>query len=279
MQEDPFVIRKYVLLVLRPELFLPEDRPLLINTDRTLRVPGSNHIPVTQESSWIPYCLAPDEPFLKDPNGQSLSEFDIVSLRKQSDLPSVFSLLVNANSKLEAVEHKATHPILQTHIQATKMAVNAIFHVPEVQHKFPFRTSPASPPAHRPGVLTSCLPAEPSGGQPPETGAEFCTDPPAESNGDTDNPQVQLPVDFEYQRVGDPSDPVINFEESGGDSEGDGPDTVNGLTFSQMEAVMSRVSDGTISGEERADAAMLMLGMAGDQLRFPPSPSFSDLGR
>jgi hypothetical protein len=30
-----------------------------------------------------------------------------------------------------------------------------------------------------------------------------------------------------------------------------------------METVLQRVSDGRISGHERADAAMLMLGMAG----------------
>ena len=36
--EEPFVVDKCVLLVLRPELFLPEGRPILINTNRKLRV-------------------------------------------------------------------------------------------------------------------------------------------------------------------------------------------------------------------------------------------------
>ena len=39
---------------------------------------------------------------------------------------------------------------------------------------------------------------------------------------------------------------------------------VNGLTFSQMETVLKKVSDGTISEQERAKAALLMLGMAGE---------------
>jgi hypothetical protein len=39
-------------------------------------------------------------------------------------------------------------------------------------------------------------------------------------------------------------------------------DTTNGLTFPEMRNVLQRVSDGTISDSQRAEAAMLMLGMA-----------------
>ena len=40
-------------------------------------------------------------------------------------------------------------------------------------------------------------------------------------------------------------------------------DKINGLTFPEMRTVLQRVSDGTISDSQRAEAAMLMLGMAG----------------
>jgi len=40
-------------------------------------------------------------------------------------------------------------------------------------------------------------------------------------------------------------------------------DTINGLTFPEMRAVLQRLSDGTISDSQRGEAAMLMLGMAG----------------
>ena len=63
-------------------------------------------------------------------------------------------------------------------------------------------------------------------------------------------------------------DSDIDFEGSGYDSEEDDeeddePDTINGLTYPEMEAVIQRASDGTISAKERTEAAMLMLGMAG----------------
>jgi hypothetical protein len=45
--------------------------------------------------------------------------------------------------------------------------------------------------------------------------------------------------------------------------EDDEPDTINGLTFPEMKTVLHRVSDGTVPDLERAESAMLMLGMAG----------------
>ena len=61
-------------------------------------------------------------------------------------------------------------------------------------------------------------------------------------------------MDFE-----DPDDDDDDYD----DEDDDVPDTINGLTFPEMEAVMQRVSDGSISDQERAEAAMVMLGMAG----------------
>ena len=50
------------------------------------------------------------------------------------------------------------------------------------------------------------------------------------------------------------------------DEEDEGPDMINGLTIPEMETVLQQASDGTISAEERVEAAMLMLGMAGGEL-------------
>lgn len=51
-----------------------------------------------------------------------------------------------------------------------------------------------------------------------------------------------------------------DFEEP--DYEDDEPYTVNGFPLPGMKTVLQRVSDGKISCRERAEAAMLMLGMA-----------------
>jgi hypothetical protein len=71
----------------------------------------------------------------------------------------------------------------------------------------------------------------------------------------------------------------MDFNDSDDDSEEDSeedddPNTINGLTPSEMETVLQRVSDGTISADERTEAAMLMLGMAGGELSIPSTVSF-----
>jgi len=71
----------------------------------------------------------------------------------------------------------------------------------------------------------------------------------------------------------DQSNLAIGFESPGYDPEEDDEeddDTINGLTFPEMRTVIQQASDGTISNQERADAAMLMLGMAGGDVSFTP---------
>jgi len=67
----------------------------------------------------------------------------------------------------------------------------------------------------------------------------------------------------EYEGEYDEDEDEEDYEED--DEEDDEPDTINGLTFPPMDAAIQRASDGTISAEERAEAAMLMLGMAGGE--------------
>ena len=173
-----------------PRVFLPENYPLLIKTDRALRTPGGPKPARSGRSSWV---LKPNSPFLVDSSGSSLSKFDFKSLRSKEDYPSVFSLLVNANLQLQSVKQRTNNDILHTYISSIQDALAAIFHVPRQVH---------SQASHQ--------------------------TPPASDSEDEDE-----------------------------------SDTINGLTFPEMEAVMQRVSDGSISDQERVEAAMVMLGMAG----------------
>ena len=88
-----------------------------------------------------------------DARGRTLSEFQFKSLRNPKDLPSVFSLLVNANSKLQSVKLGPNNLLLMAYIHSVEIAVKAIFHVPEgVKDQ---ASSPVSP---VPSVSSSPLP-------------------------------------------------------------------------------------------------------------------------
>ena len=177
---------------------------------------------MSQESSWIPYHQT-NEALLAGPSDEWFSAFDFVTLRPQNDAPSAFALLVNANSKLQAIKHEATSETLQVHMLLVALAVDAIFHVPkEIRSRS--RMPPPSPSVPHTDVST--------------------LDPSAFEGFDYDS-----------------------------EEDDDDPETINGLTFSEMEIVLKKVSDGEASGEERADAAMLMLGMAGGELLFSRTAS------
>ena len=266
--EDPFVVKKCVLLVLRPNLFLPENRPLFINTRRALRVPGGPSITESGGPSWAQYHAKPDSPYLVNLSGQEFTEFDYKSQRPQGQGLSVFSLLVNANSKLQATRQRSDNPLaLYAYIGLVKLAVDAIFFVPgrlQHQHLSVIPPVPSLQSGQHPGITTPELPAQ--------------------SRGDSMDVEGQDPSDVgrgggivEAEFSG--SD--IDFDDSDDDSEEDSeeddePNTINGLTSSEMETVLQRVSDGTISADERTEAAMLMLGMAGGELSILYSfvPSF-----
>jgi len=265
----PFVIRKYTLLVLRPGLFLPDNRPISINTSRELRVPGQAPPPASDKSSWVSYYSKPGSPYLVDLSGQVCRPLDYVSCREPKDALSVFSLLVNANSKLQGVANQDNlPPVLISYIGAVGAVIPAIFFVPHGL-QLSDKTSPSIPPvppltsAQRPNVPTPPSPARP--------------------HGDSDDPHGQDTADPDDQNGGAEE----GFSNSGflrvlvgvfeDDSEDDEePDTTNGLTFSEVETVLQRASDGKLSPEERAKAAILMLGMAGGEfpsLFTPETPS------
>jgi len=199
-----------------------------------------------------------------DSSGHSFYEFNFQSLRRPEDSLSVFSLLVNANSKLQNIKTGLDGPVLSIYIRVVADAVDLIFHVPEQVHNRALSPVPSIPSGHYPDMITPGSSTEP--------------------HGDGGDPQEQHPMDLDHPTSGVVEEDhttleSIGFEESAYDlDEDDEPDTINGLTFSEMEIVLQRVSDGKISDRERADAAMLMLGMAGGQrsLLFIAPPSLSD---
>jgi len=256
IEKDPFVVLKYALLVLRPELFLPNGRPLVVNTNRVLRAPGGPSLTQSERSSWVLYYSDPQLPFLIDSSGHSLFEFDLKSLRSPKDSPSVFSLLVNANSKLQSIRQRTDNAVLSTYIYAVKAVVDLIFHVPKQVHKQAMSPVPPVP---------SLLPAQST------HHTNITPGPSTKPHGDGGGLQGQNSMDSGPQASGvvaeDHSNLDIGFEEPDyNPEEDDEPDAINGLTFSEMETVLQRASDGGISDRERADAAMLMLGMAGGEL-------------
>jgi len=252
--EAPLVVKKCVLLVLRPELFLPEGRPLLINTHRVLRKPGGSFLSGADVPSWTPYTAQPDQSYLIDASGQEFKELDFVSERSQEGQRlSIFSLLVNANAKLQAAEKRDDYPSeARPYITLINDVVQQIFFVPRgIQDQAPL---PAS------GVLDS----RKARGQDP---SNICD----KDGGLADEEHPDFDADPEYSdnySEGDDEEGYEEYEEEYDqeyDEEDDEPDMINGLTFPEMETVIQRASDGTISAEERAEAAMLMLGMAGGE--------------
>jgi len=273
----PFVVDKCVLLVLRPELFLPEGRPILINTNRKLRVPGGAVLSATDSPSWTQY-LSPQGPYLIDTFDQEFKEFDFVSMRRQDQKLSVFSLLVNANSKLQAAKKRNNRPVgIDLYISLVAQAIEAIFFVPRPIQEGTLSLIPPVPPIpseHRSGVTSpgSSIKSRRSSRKAKEQ------DPSVVGRKDGGAVEEELPQsDADLERSDHCSEEGDGDDEEGDkedydeddeydDEEDEDPDMINGLTFPEMEIVIRRASDGTISAAERTEAALLMLGMAGGEI-------------
>ena len=257
MTNYPLIVKECALIVLRPDLFLPNNRPILINTDRALRAPREG-ITLSDESSWVPHCPINDSPYLVDASKRRFTQFDFKSLRDPEDCPSIFSLLVNTNSKLRSVEGLSNSYDLESFITVVRNIVGQIFHVPEVQGQ-PLRSA-------------SLVSPSPSA----EDSDDTVTFTPTRSPGSGDDRRGRDSMDLDLQGGGSVEESSYDAEED--DEEDEDPDTINGLTFPETRTVPQRASDGTTPGEERAEAAMLMLGMAGGALftllHFAPLSDF-----
>ncbi|KAJ7491294.1 hypothetical protein FB451DRAFT_637585 [Mycena latifolia] len=99
----PFVVSTCLILVLRSHLFLPDNKPILINMERTLRARGTTLPQASAPASWVLHRLQPGSPFLVDDSGRPLHTLQFRSERTADDSLSIFSLLVNAHYKLQAL--------------------------------------------------------------------------------------------------------------------------------------------------------------------------------
>jgi len=210
MTKVPFVVQKCTILLLHPNLFLPNNCPLFINTNHGLQVSGGPPIPQSKQSSWVSCNSQPYTNFLKNPSGPPFTEFNFKSLHCPEDSLSVFSLLVNSHSKLQSLKHIFKKGILDVYAQAIEATIDAIFHIPRVQNEAP---------ADHQGDITK---------------------------GNYPNPNIDFEDDYNLNRDDD-------------------PDKINRLSFSEIDTLLQQVSDGGISGQEWADAAIMMLRMAGHQ--------------
>ena len=251
LTRDPFVVQKCVLLVLRPSIFLPEGRPILINTNRTLRTPRSPFPVQSGRTSWTSYCSNNSSPFLIDQSLVPYQQFKFKSLRHPIDHLSVFSLLVNANSKLQNIKNFANNSTLRSYITAIEATIDTIFHVPKEVHDLESRLAEPEP-SH---LSTRCE----------HSHQQSSMDLARQDSSSTENNHLSPNAD--------PAEPDYDDEEEDDDEEDDDdeeeddePNTIHGLTFSEMETVIQRASDGRISARERADAAMQMLGMGGGEV-------------
>jgi len=286
--EAPFVVKKCVLLVLRPELFLPEGRPLLINTRRVLRKPGGPSISDTP--SWTQYTPRSNSPYLVDPSGQEFEEFDFVSERSQEGQRlSIFSLLVNANAKLQAAKRRKDYPTGATnYITNIEKVIQEIFFVPpEIRSHDSLQASGLPPlPSGRDPSVTASGPSTRSSGRKKDNKKTQGRGPGAvggKDDGLADEEHLDMDTSPEHSdNYSGEDDEELHeeyeedYDDEEYDEEDDEPDTINGLTYPEMETVIQRASDGTISAEERAEAAMLMLGMAGGLSLSISSLSLSD---
>ena len=246
MTQDPFVVQECVLLVLYPNTFLPDERPLPINMNRILQAPGKSPLAQPERSLWISYSSNHSSPFLVDSSGDPYQQFKFKSLRPLTDSLSIFSLLVNANSKLQNAKCQGNcPPLLMSYAVIIEAAVGAIFHVPkEVQNQDSLLVEPipSHPSAHHSNITTPSLSTK--------------------HHGDLDSHQQQGSMDLDRQDSGGFGEDHFYPD----DEEDDEPDTINGLTFPEMRTIIQQVSDGKISDQQRAEAAMLMLGMAGGEI-------------
>jgi len=146
--QDPFVVQDCVLLVLLLDLVLPGNHPLPINTNCVLWIPGGPSLAQLGGPLWNTYYSTDTTPFLVDLSDNPYPQFKFQSLHRQTNLPSVFSLLVNANSKLQNIKDHTNTPTLLSYIMTTEATVKAIFHVTKEVQVLDPPFKPATPDDH-----------------------------------------------------------------------------------------------------------------------------------
>lgn len=175
-------------------------------------------------------------------------EFPFRTTRNPDDALSIFSLLLNVDAKLQALP-AAVHPTIEEIRTAVQAVIKLIFFIPDLlQDPGPYPNRSFVPPTpQQTSVLGAALPR----------GTSARTD--------------AFHADLEPGHGG--ATEALDLGSVGSDSEsesdsasGQSPNAVNGLSPEQIDTIVDQVSDGTLSDGARAQAAMMMLGMAGSEL-------------
>ncbi|KAG5646245.1 hypothetical protein DXG03_004072 [Asterophora parasitica] len=76
---DPFVVRTYVVLVLLPDVVLPDNKPVAMNKERRLR-PRRGYLPASSDYvSWVLYRPQQGGAYLVDDAGRAFDRADFNS--------------------------------------------------------------------------------------------------------------------------------------------------------------------------------------------------------
>jgi hypothetical protein len=133
-------------------------------------------------------------------------------------------LLVNANSKLQAISGSSENSMLRYYVEINALRVTAIFHIPKAHQE-----ARTIPPASQPIFLADTATPGPS--------AESGAGPSVGSTGAAGSLEGQHHIDLDNH---DLSDSNVKFEDYDYGSEEDvEPDTINGLSFSEMDTVIT----------------------------------------
>ncbi|KAJ6508895.1 hypothetical protein C8R45DRAFT_969209 [Mycena sanguinolenta] len=100
---SPFVVDVCVILILRPTLFLVDNKPIVINMNRALRTRSGSLPPTSSDASWVSHRAVLGSPFLVDGDRRAFSSLQFISNRSTEDNISMFSLILNAHYKLQSI--------------------------------------------------------------------------------------------------------------------------------------------------------------------------------
>ncbi|KAJ7888841.1 hypothetical protein B0H13DRAFT_2533119 [Mycena leptocephala] len=136
---DPFVVKTCVVLVLRPHLFLPDNKPILINTKRALRACGGPLPPASAPTSWVPHYIQEGNPFLVDNSGNKLLTLPFTTNRTADNTLSIFCLLINAYYKITSLPVEPRFPLeVYDFLAELETLFYLIFYIPPGSPPGPF---------------------------------------------------------------------------------------------------------------------------------------------
>lgn len=231
-----------MVLVLRPHLFLPDNKPILINTERALRACGGPLPPASAPTSWVPHYIQEGNPFLVDNSGNKLLTLPFTTNRTADNTLSIFCLLINAYYKLTSLPSFPQSP------------PEVDDYLAELIHLFPliFFVPPASLPGPFPSGSEPPLPTSLHAQWPVQSGDSMDLD------SHDSNPN-HLGIDSNFDSVGGGQYMDDCEEDSEADDSESGSEDEDAETERRHRAI-ARAFDG--SGSQRVPLIMESLGMS-----------------